>query len=153
LPETLTSESTRRQIAERLARLRADTVPNWGKMNAPGMICHLNDSFLTAFGEKEVSSASGLLQRTVMKWFALHVPAQWPRDLPTRPEVQQGVGGTCPTDFDADRALLLQTIERFARPDPEVGKHPHPIFGLMSRSEWMRWGYRHADHHLRQFGV
>jgi hypothetical protein len=30
---------------------------------------------------------------------------------------------------------------------------PHPILGRLSRGQWMRWGYRHMDHHLRQFGV
>jgi hypothetical protein len=29
----------------------------------------------------------------------------------------------------------------------------HPIFGPMSAAAWMRWGYLHADHHLRQFGL
>jgi hypothetical protein len=29
---------------------------------------------------------------------------------------------------------------------------PHPIFGRITRAEWLRWGYLHADHHLRQFG-
>jgi hypothetical protein len=28
----------------------------------------------------------------------------------------------------------------------------HPMFGKMSAKDWMRWGYLHADHHLRQFG-
>jgi len=27
----------------------------------------------------------------------------------------------------------------------------HPIFGPMSRSDWLRWAYLHMDHHLRQF--
>jgi hypothetical protein len=26
------------------------------------------------------------------------------------------------------------------------------MFGPMSERDWMRWGYLHADHHLRQFG-
>ena len=28
----------------------------------------------------------------------------------------------------------------------------HAIFGAMTASDWMRWGFLHADHHLRQFG-
>jgi hypothetical protein len=28
----------------------------------------------------------------------------------------------------------------------------HPMFGGMTAKDWMRWGYLHADHHLRQFG-
>ena len=27
----------------------------------------------------------------------------------------------------------------------------HPAFGAMSAREWLRWGWLHADHHLRQF--
>jgi hypothetical protein len=29
----------------------------------------------------------------------------------------------------------------------------HPIFGELTDSERMRWGYLHMDHHLRQFGA
>ena len=29
----------------------------------------------------------------------------------------------------------------------------HPFFGALTREEWMIWGYRHTDHHLRQFAV
>jgi hypothetical protein len=29
----------------------------------------------------------------------------------------------------------------------------HPIFGAMSAGDWLRWGYLHMDHHLRQFGA
>ena len=29
----------------------------------------------------------------------------------------------------------------------------HPTLGPMSRAQWLRWGYLHADHHLRQFGA
>lgn len=150
---TFASDAGRRNVADRLLRLRPDATPLWGKMTAPQMICHLNDSFLTSFGEKEVSSVAGLFQRTVMKWFALHVPAHWPKNVPTRPEVAQGIGGTCPSDFLSDRAMLLQTIERFCTPDAQLGRHPHPIFGNMTLAEWMRWGYLHSDHHLRQFGL
>ncbi len=28
----------------------------------------------------------------------------------------------------------------------------HPYFGNLTKWEWMRWAYLHADHHLRQFG-
>jgi hypothetical protein len=33
-----------------------------------------------------------------------------------------------------------------------AGRPAHPIFGRMTEAEWMRWGYLHTDHHLRQFG-
>jgi hypothetical protein len=150
---TLASDADRRSILERLSRLRPDEPALWGRMTAPQMVCHLNDSYLTAFGEKPVSSASGLFQRTVMKWVALNMPAPWPKGIQTRPEVEQGIGGTSPTEFAADCAMLIRTIERFCVPDAALGRYAHPLFGRMSIAEWMRWGYLHADHHLRQFGA
>jgi Protein of unknown function (DUF1569) len=150
---TMADAGVRQSVLERLARLQADSHAIWGRMTAPQMICHLNDSFLACLGEKEVSLATGFIQRTFMKWFALNVPLSWPKGVPTRPEVEQGVGGACPIDFLSDRAGLVNTITRFCAPDPELGRHPHPIFGLMSKAEWMRWAYLHTDHHLRQFGL
>jgi hypothetical protein len=66
--------------------------------------------------------------------------------------MEQGKGGTPPTDFEYDRAVLLEALDRFCRTE---GTHAaaNPILGPMTRDEWMRWGYLHADHHLRQFLV
>jgi hypothetical protein len=36
---------------------------------------------------------------------------------------------------------------------PQPVARTHPIFGALSARDWLRWGYLHADHHLRQFGV
>ena len=33
------------------------------------------------------------------------------------------------------------------------GTDTHPIFGDLTLGEWGRWGYRHMDHHVTQFGV
>ena len=150
---TMADAAVRQSVLERLARLEPDSRALWGRMTAPEMICHLNDSFLSCLGEKEVSLATGLFQRTFVKWFALNVPLPWPKGVPTRPEVTQGIGGTLPKDFSEDRADLVDTIRRFCALDPALGKHPHPIFGSMSKAEWMRWAYLHTDHHLRQFGL
>ena len=46
-----------------------------------------------------------------------------------------------------------EVLERFTAPAKNVEFHPHPFFGDMSEAEWMRWGYLHCDHHLRQFGA
>ncbi len=88
-----------------------------------------------------------------MKWIALYVPIPWPKNLPTRPEVEQGAGGTPPTDFERDRDGLLLLLQRFSAPERAERMSPHPMFGEMRASERQRWGYLHMDHHLRQFGV
>jgi hypothetical protein len=120
-------------------------------MSAHEMLCHLSDAYQLAIGEKTASAATGFLQRTLMKWVALRTPLPWPKGLATRPEMEQGVGGTPPGVFEEDRRRLFVTFERF-RGDLLDVKIPHPIFGRLTREEWLRWGYLHADHHLRQFG-
>jgi hypothetical protein len=120
-------------------------------MTVHGMLCHLSDSFLMALGRREVSRATSMLERTVVKWAALWVPMPWPRGYPTRPEAEQGVGGTPPDDFERDRAQLVAVMREFISVPAVKGRHP--VFGAMSRKEWMRWGWLHTDHHLRQFSA
>ena len=117
------------------------------------MVCHLNDSFRVALGEKYASPADTMIFRTVGKWGALYVPIPWPRNVATRPEVDQKAGGTPPAEFEADRRVLTELIERFARVEGRPALGPHPLFGRMTEFQWQRWGYLHTDHHLRQFGA
>jgi hypothetical protein len=120
-------------------------------MSAHQMICHLADAFRVATGEKRVSSASSVLERTVVKWLALYGPMAWPAGFVTRPEIDQAIGGTRPSEFARDVAEVGTLLMKVAARDPN-GWPEHPIFGRMSHRAWLRWGYLHTDHHLRQFG-
>ena len=149
--QTLSTPIHRKSLLLRLGHLSPADTARWGTMSVHQMICHLDDSYRAALGEKFASPATGLFQRTILKWFALKVPLRWPRGVPTRPEMKQGNGGTVPVTFEQDMASLFSTFHRFCDhlPTPCVA---HPIFGRMTAADWMRWGYLHADHHLRQFG-
>jgi len=151
--KSLRHPADKEELLRRLSALQPDTRRRWGRMSPHQMVCHLSDSFLTLFGEKDVSSATGRLQRTVVKWVALQLPMAWPPGIPTRPEVDQEFGGTRPVEFGRDVEALLDIVERFTRQSPEFGWRPHPIFGALTDQERMRWGYLHMDHHLRQFGL
>jgi hypothetical protein len=149
--KSLSNVTDRQNIARRMAQLTPGDAARWGIMSVHQMVCHLDDSYKVPLGEKNVSPASGLLQRTLVKRVALYSPLAWPRGVPTRPEVEQGNGGSLPLDFRQDLASLLSTLPRFCDGLPKPCL-PHPIFGNMTAEDWMRWGYLHADHHLRQFG-
>jgi hypothetical protein len=150
---SLRNQPDREQLHTRLLKVAPDSTRRWGKMSAHQMICHLTDSFKAGTGDKEVSSTGNVFHRSVVKWLALYVPAPWPHGVPTRPEMNQEMGGTKPVEFQKDRAELLELIERFSGADKDFDWHPHPLFGLMADRDWFRWGYLHVDHHLRQFGV
>jgi hypothetical protein len=140
------------EIRQRLKHVNPECRRRWGRMSPHQMICHLSDSFLVVSGRKRASMASGPWQRTVLKWIALYVPLRWPAGVRTRPEIDQAIGGTRPGDFAADVALLDTLLAQFTEEIDSVNGLVHPIFGRMSKADWLRWGYLHMDHHLRQFG-
>jgi DinB family protein len=149
--KSLSNPSDQQEILQRLGQLSPQDTGLWGKMTVHQMVCHLRDSYQIPLGERTASPAETMMPRAVFKRLALYAPMQWPKGVPTRPEVEQGKGGTAPGEFATDLAALVITCNRFyaGLPSPCV---PHSIFGSMSVKDWMRWGYLHADHHLRQFG-
>ena len=151
--KTLADQRCRAEILRRLRSVRPESVRRWGQMSAHQMICHLCDSFRMATGQKLVSDASGHMQRTLVKWIALYLPLQWPVGLQTRPEVDQQCAGTRPIEFASDVAELEALLEFITTREKGFDWPVHPIFGRMSRAAWLRWGYLHTDHHLRQFGA
>lgn len=150
---SLINSRCKNEIVSRIGQVRPDSPRKWGKMTAPQMICHLNDSFLSVMGEREVSAASDIRAPRLMKWIALNMPMHWPQGVPTRPEIDQQMSGTAPAEFAADVETLLGLVERFTRRPRDFQFQPHPMFREMTEREWMRWGYLHTDHHLRQFGA
>ena len=151
--KTLRNQSDQQEIIDRLKQVRPDSQRQWGKMNAHQMICHLSDSFKVGTGEKAARTKSNFINRTVVKWAALQLPLSWPKGVQTMPEVDQEIGGTKPVEFERDVEELAAMVERFSRPDRDFAWQAHPIFGEMADEDWLRWGYLHMDHHLRQFGV
>lgn len=149
--KTLAQQGDKEEILKRLGKLKADQARRWGKMSCHQMVVHLSDAFLCPMGEKTASPAKPPIPQGIFRWAALYVPVKWPRGVPTRPEMEQGVGGTAPVEFSKDREKLTALIERFTHDRFEWAAHP--IFGQMTEKDWMRWGYLHCDHHLRQFGA
>jgi hypothetical protein len=73
----------------------------------------------------------------------------FPKGAPTAPELKPIDAGS----FEEERAALLELLERIGT-GPREGKGPaHPLFGPMTWREWGVVTYKHADHHLRQFGA
>jgi hypothetical protein len=139
-------------LERRLAALTPETSRRWGTLTAHEMICHLSDSFRGMLGERPTTAApSSAVQRQLVRFIALHTPLPWPKGVPTRPEVDPRRQGTQPVAFEADRAELQVLMRRFVTPGTVYAAHP--MFGALSRREWMLWGYRHLDHHFRQFGI
>ena len=151
--KTLSNPQSRQELSIRLENVHPDTPRRWGKMTAPQMICHVSDAFLGIMGDKPMEVPRGFTFWPFMKSFVLYAPVRWPQGVPTRPEFDQCAGGgTRPAQFDEDKRSLLAAIDKFSAEPRSFAFRPHPMFKELSEKDWMRWGYLHVDHHLRQFG-
>ena len=112
--KTLSRARDRDELLARLRTVRPDAVRRWGVMSVDQMICHLGDAFLMMTGELRASDATGVLQRTIVKWVALYLPARWPAGILTRPELDQTIGGTRPCEFAVDLARVEALLMRCA---------------------------------------
>lgn len=138
----------------RLGSITPESERRWGRMSSHQMVCHLSDMLRLALGERPVQPIGGMLERTIVKWIALHTPLSWPRGkIRSASELDQQATGTRPEDFYQDVAELERLIGRFVASERELEGRDHPMFGKLAAWEWGRFQYRHMDHHLRQFGA
>lgn len=141
-------------LITRLESLTPATPRRWGTLTSNEMLCHLADSarIVLANGWDVVEEKGGTNRPgPIIKLFALRLPFPWSRTLRTHPAIDQRTHGTKPVDFEGDRRRAVDGLRALAAATtlPPV----HPYIGPMTREDWLRWAYRHTDHHLRQFGV
>ena len=149
--KTLADAGDAQELRGRLAALTPEAARQWGVMAVGEMMVHVRDAYRYALGEIAVAPVKQSIPGAVIKRMALWTPVKWPHGVATLPGIDARVGATPVLAFAEDQAGLLEAYDRFAA-QPECTR-PHPIFGAMRHKDWMRWGFLHADHHLRQFGL
>lgn len=145
--KTLFDPKVREEVSARIAAVKADAPARWGKMNAPKMLQHLAAALSLATGEVTAQPRKLPLRYPVIKHLVIYL-LPFPKGAPTAPELLN----MPPADISSNREELLRVIDKVA--SQEVEHWPdHPAFGKLSRRDWGVLGYRHIDHHLRQFGA
>jgi hypothetical protein len=150
--KTLANPNDLTEILERLHAIAPTSERRWGRMSSHQMLCHLSDAFSSCLGERPVRPASRWIPRRPVRWAVLWMPIRWPHGVKGPKEWDANAEGSVPREFESDRKELQKLIERFSSRPAEFKWPEHPILGFMSRGEWLRLGYLHLDHHLRQFG-
>ena len=82
------------EIRQRLRKLRPESARRWGTMSSHQMVCHLIDAARMMMGDKQVSHATGLPQRTIVKWMSCSIfrcPGRL--EFSRRPELDQACRG------------------------------------------------------------
>ena len=146
---SILNERDRAEIGSRLRSLTESSTRRWGSMDVASMLQHLRLSSRMALGDLPVPSANKrAFQMFPLKHLILYV-LPFPKSAPTAPELKSSVS----VSFEEERAALLELLERMGT-GPTEGEGPaHPLFGPMTYREWGVATYKHADHHLRQFGA
>lgn len=144
---TLLSPSDRTVIIERLRAMTPETAARWGTFDPPRMLCHITDQMRVAVGDIGSNRQDTLLRRTLLKWIVIHAPVKAPPGkVQTVPEMLT----SSPGEWHEDMAACVALIEEVAKGE---ANGIHPAFGPLNGKEWAKLGWRHLDHHLRQFGA
>lgn len=149
--KTLRHQQDRKNIIERINNLTGEEKALWGKMNVQQMVSHLVQSGEMPFSPI-LPDKSNFASRRLIKPLVLYV-LPMPKDVKTSPDLDQQANGRKPQEFAVDKQLAIEYIERLSGIELDHGCSYHPFFGPMSAREWAVIGYKHFDHHLRQFGV
>ena len=81
---------------------------------------------------------------------ALRSGVRWAKNVQTMPELKRAIASHSDDEFGALVRSVIDQVQHLASGANCAASHP--MFGPMTDADWMRWGYLHADHHLRQFG-
>lgn len=145
--KTLLNKADRDSLIARIEKLDASCTAQWGKMSVYEMIQHC-----TVWGErvlndvKEKHSLIGRVFGRIVLRKILKDDAPLGRNSPTSPAYRiKGTG-----DVEAAKAKWIAQMHQFD--SYTTSQYMHDFFGLMTREQVGQLGYKHVDHHLRQFG-
>jgi hypothetical protein len=145
---TLWDAPVRQAMRDRVGRLTPASTPQWGKMNVAGMLAHINDSYRMATGELTCAPRWLPFRYPPLRQLIVYV-MPIPKGAPTAPEL---IARSSTAQFEAERAAFMVWMDRLGTVT-SGSLVPHPAFGHLSHKEYGVLMAKHADHHLRQFGV
>jgi hypothetical protein len=146
---SILNDRDRAEILRRMQSLSASSTRRWGSLDVVGMLQHLRLSARMTLGELPVPSANKrVFQVFPLKHLILYV-LPFPKGAPTAPELKP----VAASSFEEERAALLDLLARIGTGPTEGAGPAHPLFGPMTFREWGVVTYKHADHHLKQFGA
>lgn len=145
----------RTKLVSYLQRLDPATPPKWGKMNVQQMIEH--------YGGDAVRNASGRLKINIILTAPEHLERMrdfMMSDKPFKENTNNPLMGEDPLPFryktvqaaiGALQQELIYFFEAYEKNPAQIIRNP--FFGNLNFEQNVQLLYKHALHHLRQFGV
>ncbi len=136
-------------FTERINNVTQKSERVWGTMTPDQMLHHLNLACGSSMGYFKLPDESTLMTRTMGKWLLVDL-------LPTMPKgLKMPVGFAIPHtehfDFEKEKNLLLEILNKAYNTKSTESWTPHVGFGRLSKKEWGKLLTKHIDYHLKQF--
>ncbi|MBL8016425.1 MAG: DUF1569 domain-containing protein [Ignavibacteria bacterium] len=149
MPEIFNQEDNNRIIA-RIEKINACSKPLWGKMDAAGMLFHLQEPIRVSLGELKLKrSFLGMLFGKVALKEALS-DKPFKKGVPTSNEFKPRGN----FDLETEKEKLIRLVSSLpSKGKSAITRDPHPFFGVLTPEEWDMITWKHLDHHLTQFGA
>jgi hypothetical protein len=144
------NETDRNEILQRIEKLTPESKPLWGSMNVAQMMAHCANAAKMPTGEiatKRVGFPINIIGKLVKSKVLGEGPFR--KNSPTAAEIKV----TDPKEFDTEKTNFIRAVKKLSAENAVEKNAVHPFFGTMTPKEWGRINYKHADHHLSQFGV
>ena len=141
--------ATREELVERIKSLDQNNNALWGKMNVYQMVKHCTLHEEMVLGKLKIKRVfigrliGGMLLKKVLK-----DDKPFGRNSPTSSLLKTHHDRG---DIEQQKKEWISRLEQYASytaPD-----FIHPFFGPMTKDQIGFFAYKHADHHLRQFGA
>jgi hypothetical protein len=136
------------EIEDRLANLRPDMHPKWGKMTVGQMAWHCQVPLRVAIKNKPLRKKPNPFIVLFFKK-SLYSEKKWRKNLPTASFARAKE----PKELDEELPVLKKLVREFHHLQNREDWNPHPLFGSMTPEQWGKMQFKHLDHHLSQFGV
>ncbi len=140
------------EVINRINKLSAESTGQWGKMNVAQMLAHCCVTYELIYEPNKHPEPNWLLKKIIqlMAKEAVTGPKPFSKSLRTAPAFLV----SSEQDFELQKDRLIQyLLQTQALGEGHFdGKVSHS-FGKLNIGQWNTMFYKHADHHLTQFGV
>ncbi len=136
-----------------LKHLAPDAAGKWGIMNGQQMVEHFTDSIRVVNGQQKlpVLYEEAVLQKS-REFLMSERPFRENMRNPLLPETPPAPRNDTMQASIAELQLELKDLLESFEKDPDL-KTENPMFGELDQEGLIRLLYKHAKHHLRQFGL
>jgi hypothetical protein len=150
LPNIFLPETTN-NVLTRLENIKAETVPQWGKMNAAQMLAHLNKPYDLAYGK--ITTKPSFIGKLLMKLIVKKIVVSekpYAKNSRTAPEFIVADK----REFEIEKSkYIANVIETEKKGSSYFDMKESGGMGKLTVTEWNNLFYKHTNHHFEQFGV